>query len=258
VLICAFGAIYAGIWVPIRVICALVGLGASGLLGAMLIPAGSALERILDSFITVVVLSVVLGLFLNYMPGGLTRHTFAIGWCALGLAFLGAALRGMTLPLPEGATARAISPSLAAAGVLFAAATGGAFVIAGAGVSKQDNRPLLAFSALSYGARSATVEVSSVHEEGAYELTVLPDGLASGGSEVRFHLGTSESKVAVLRLPTADCFWSIEVSAAGASKPLRALKLWVGTSSAGLLRRGSSSPLIGSGGTRLPAACQKP
>ncbi len=257
-LVGTFGAVYVGVWTPLRVVCAAVGLSVAGWLIAHLLPANSLVARILDGVIAIVVVSVVLGLVLNYMPGGLTRHGFALGWCAVGVAMLYFASTGRTLPLPEGAAGGAISPRLVAACSLFVAAAAAAFLIADAGVRKGDNHPLLSLAALTYGNRMATIEVGSVHDQGIYKLAVLPDGHPQhADTSTPVALAASQSRVVALRLPAAHCFWTIELAGTNAPRQVRTLKLWVGTSSVGLMSRGRPShPLAGIDGAQLPASCQ--
>lgn len=257
-LVCAFGLAYAGVWVPLRVVGAVAGLGLSGWLAAELIPVESILDRILDTVLAIVVVTAVLGLMLDATSAGLTRHTFALGWFVIGVCLVALDARGMALRTPLGRVVSPASVRLVVACVLFVAAAAAALLIANAGVNKQDRRPMLTISALSYGGRTARVEVTAVHESGAYELSVLPDARPRpAGTVTALGLGSSESRVEVLRLPAARCFWSIQIASTSKPRLLRSLKLWVGTSSAGLLRSDrSEKPLVGSGGSRLPASCQ--
>jgi hypothetical protein len=260
VLVGAFAAVYVGVWEPLRVACAALGLGVAGWLAARLLPAGTVLERILDGVFSVAALSLVLGLVLNYASGGLTRHGFAIGWCAIGIVLLALVSGRGALPPRIGALPRDMPFTLIAACALFAAGTAGAFVVANAGVKKQGERPYLSLSALSYGGATATVEISSVDEPGPYGLTIRPDGSESQAKPATsVRLGSSGSKLIALQLPAARCFWSIQVATEGVRPVVRTVRLWVGTSSAGLLRRGGSpGPLVGRGGSRLPASCKHP
>ena len=256
VLLVAFGAVYVGIWPPLRVVCAIVGLGTGGWLAARLMPAASVLERTLDGIFAVAVLSMVLGLLLNALPGGLTRHSFAAGWALIGVVLLVLSSGGRSLPLPRGSVAVVISPRLIVACVMVGAAAVAAFLIADAGVRKANSRPSLALAALAYGGSTAKVQITSVNDGGPYGLTVLADGRAPSAPARTLFLGSSGSRTIVLHLPKAECYWSIQLTRAGGFGPVGVLKLWVGTSSAGLLRHGAAlPPLTGTHGPQLPAGC---
>ena len=215
---------------------ALLSLVNGGQLLAYLVPGDDPAERCLMAAGGVVVLLILLGLVLNYVPGGLTPSSYGVGWAVVSWALLvavsprrglaGVGLRGVSIPI------------VVSLGIL-GAATAVAFQIGSAGVHKQDQEPVLALSSPVYGGTEAQILVESVNAGGVYELLVLPDGRLSGAYSRLVELGAKGTRSAEVSvdLPSARCYWKVVLRPPGRQGAAeRELILWAGTSSAGLQR----------------------
>jgi hypothetical protein len=221
----------------ISVPAALLSLLNGGQLIARIVPSEDPVERCLASAGGVAVLLILLGVLLNYAPGGITTSSYAVGWALVSWALLvlasrqhraaHAGLGGATAPL---------AMSLA----MLAAATAVGYEIGSAAVRKQEQQPVLALSALSYGAHNAQILVSSVNAGGIYELLVLPDGHIRGarGSSVELAQRGAHSTELSVALPPAQCSWKLLLRPRNQPTAERELILWAGTSSAGMQRTG--------------------
>ena len=233
---------------------ALLSLVNGGQLLAYLVPGDDPVERCLMAASGVAVLLILLGLVLNYVPGGLTPSSYGVGWAVVSWALLVAVSprRG----LPGVGLRRASIPMLVSFGIL-GAATAVAFQIGSAGVHKQDQEPVLALSSPVYGGAEAHILVNSVNAGGVYELLVLPDGQRRGAYSQLVKLGVKGNHGTELsvHLPAAQCYWKVVLSPPGWQKAAeRDLILWAGTSSAGLQRsRTPVLPLAASGPDRRNA-----
>ena len=215
---------------------ALLSLVNGGQLFAYLVPGDDPVERYLMAASGVAVLLILLGLVLNYVPGGLTPSSYGVGWAVVSWALLVAVSPGRGL---SGVGLRGASISMVVSFGILGAATAVAFQIGWAGVHKQDQEPLLALSSPVYGGTEAHILVSSVNAGGVYELLVLPDGQRRGAYWRLVKLGVKGTHGAELsvRLPVARCYWKVVLSPRGWQKAAeRELILWAGTSSAGLQR----------------------
>ena len=237
---------------------ALLSLANGGQLLAYLVPGDDPAERCLMAASGVVVLLILLGLVLNYVPGGLTPSSYGVGWAVVSWALLvavslrrglaGVGLRGASIP------------TVVSLGIL-GTATAVAFQIGSAGVHKQDQEPVLALSSPVYGGAEAHILVSSVNAGGVYELLVLPDGQRRGAYSQLVKLGLKGTHGAELsvHLPAARCYWKVVLSPLGRQTAAeRELILWAGTSSAGLQRpRTPVLPLAAGGPDRrnVNASC---
>jgi hypothetical protein len=145
---------------------------------------------------------------------------------------------------------------------MLAAATAVAFLIATAGVDKQDQQPVLALSSPAYGGTDARILVRSLNAAGAYELHALPDGQRRGGYSQPVKLGVkgSDSTELSLRLPPARCYWKVVLSPPGRPTATeRELILWAGMSSAGIQRETHKRPLpLAGGGPHGSGSCSSP
>jgi hypothetical protein len=221
---------------------ALLSLVNGGQLLAYLVPGDDPVERYLMATGGVAVLLILLGLVLNYVPGGLTPSSYGVGWAVVSWALLVAVsprrdLGGVGLR-------RASIPMVVSLGIL-GTATAVALQIGSAGVHKQDQQPVLALSSPGYGGTEAQILVGSVNAGGVYELLVLPDGRLSGAYSRLVELGakgTHSAEVSV-DLPSARCYWKVVLRPRGwQGSAERELILWAGTSSAGLQR--SRAPVL--------------
>jgi hypothetical protein len=242
---------------------ALLALLNAGQLLAYLVPGEDPVERYLMAAGGVTVLLILLGLVLNYLPGGLTRSSYAVGWAVLGSCLLAV---DATRQRPGGAALWRVPASFLASFALLGAATAVAFLIGAAGVHKQNQQPVLALSAPAYGSTDAEILVDSVNAGGAYELLVLPDGRPGGSYSLPVELrakGAHRAELSV-QLPAARCYWRVLLRAAGSRTPAeRELILWTGTSSAALHRRGpghipGASTTTGLRARSHPALCATP
>jgi hypothetical protein len=195
----------------------------------------------------VAVLLILLGVLLNYVPGGLTKFSFGFGWAFVSSALLvfvatRHGLAGVGLH-------RASIPVVMSFGLL-GAATVVAFLIGWAGVQKQDQEPVLALSSPVYSETEAHILVSSVNAGGTYELHVLPNGRWRGSSArlVKLALkGTHQVELSV-HLPPTRCYWRLVLGPPGQPTAAeRELILWAGTSSAGLQRSPAPALPLASG-----------
>lgn len=222
---------------------ALLSLVNGGQLLAYLVPGDDPVERYLMATGGVVVLLILLGLLLNYVPGGLTPSSYGVGWALVSWALLVTVSprRG----LADMGLRRASMPMVVSLGIL-GTATAVAFQIGSAGVHKQDHQPVLALSSPAYGGTEAQIVVGSVNAGGVYELLVLPDGRLSGAYSRLVELGakgTHSAEVSV-DLPSARCYWKVVLRPRGwQGAAERELILWAGTSSAGLQPRAPVLPL---------------
>ncbi len=229
---------------------ALLSLINGGQLLAYLVPGDDPAERYLTAAGGVTVLLILLGILLNYVPGGLTRPSYGIGW---GLVSSGLLVFVVTRrSLPGVGLRRASIPTVMSFGLL-GAATVVAFLIGWAGVQKQDQEPVLALSSPMYGGSEAHILVSSVNAGGTYELHVLPNGRRRGSSSRLVKLGlkgTHHVELSV-HLPAAQCYWRVVLGPPGRpTAPERELILWAGTSSAGLQRSPTPALPLASGGAK--------
>jgi hypothetical protein len=214
---------------------ALLSLANGGQLLAYLAPREDPVERCLLAAGGLTVLLILLGVVLNYVPGGLTPSSYAVGWALISWALLGSVSRR------EGVGGvgwlRGASISIVASLGVLAAASAVAFRIAAAGLSKQAQQPVLALSSPAYGATEAQILISSLNAGGVYELLVLPDGARRGASARLVTLGARGSHGLELgvHLPPARCYWRVTLRPRGSRGVAeRELILWAGTSSAGL------------------------
>jgi hypothetical protein len=213
---------------------ALVSLVNGGQLLAYFVPGDDPVERNLMAAGGVAVLLILLGLVLNYVPGGLTRSSYGVGWAVVSWALL------LAISPRRGHVGlrRASLPMVASLGML-GVVTAVAFQIGWAGVHKQDQHPVLALSSPAYSGTEAQILIESVNAGGVYELLVLPDGRLSGADLRLVELGskgTHSAEVSV-DLPSARCYWKVVLRPPGRQGAVeRELILWGGTSSAGLKR----------------------
>jgi hypothetical protein len=215
---------------------ALLSLVNGGQLLAYLVPGDDPVERCLMAAGGVAVLLILLGLVLNYVPGGLTPSSYGVGWAVVSWALLVAVSprRGL-----GGVGLRRVSIPMVVSLGLLAAATVVAFLIGSAGIRKQDQEPVLALSSPVYGGTEAHILVSSVNAGGVYELLVLPDGQRRGEYSQLVKLGVKGTHSAELsvHLPAARCYWKVALSPLGwQATAERELILWTGTSSTGIQR----------------------
>jgi hypothetical protein len=229
---------------------ALLSLVNAGQLLAYLVPGDDPVERSLMAAGGVAVLLILLGLVLNYLPGGLTPSSYGVGWAVVSWALL---VTVSPRPGLAGVGLRHASIPMAVSLAVLGAATAVAFQIASAGVHKQDQRPVLALSSPAYGGTEAEILVGSVNAGGVYELLVLPDGRLSGAYSRLVELGAkgSHSAKVSVDLPSARCYWKVALRPRGWQGAVeRELILWAGTNSAGLQPRAPVLPLAAAGPAR--------
>lgn len=186
---------------------ALASLGNTGQIMTSAIAGADPVARWLLASMGVVVSLILMGLALQQVPGGLTRMNWAAGWAILSVALL-------AFVKPRAATrvrARGSAASVLVAMIALLAMVG-AFVVAGAGVRKQREKPLLELSApRAHTPTRAQLVVRSVNFDGRYVLRIHPDGKA--GTSV-IHVGdlkkrgTEKVKLDVV-LPKAKHYWSV-------------------------------------------------